>query len=223
MSKVARRMTKIEEETKKRNSRQMNKWRGVLRGEDVGGVQISPPLHSEKAEIRGSWLKRHCQRNEALYLAFSWHCGGLFSCPSLSNEREPEGNSRGDAGSKRTKIVMLCDWDRQREQMQKRLRGWLRKWESSQSNYQTLSIVSLPRATLQGTKCKITLLRADVDNCIRKDSKISDTLLFFRNRPHLICDDYIEYCWTSGMAWQGSSSQQNQHQQFGLATVLKEV
>lgn len=25
---------------------------GVLRGEDVGGVQISPPLHSEKRETR---------------------------------------------------------------------------------------------------------------------------------------------------------------------------
>ena len=29
----------------------------------------------------------------------------------------------------------------------------------------------LPHATLQGTKCKIALLRADVDNYIRKDSK----------------------------------------------------
>lgn len=101
-----------------------------------------------------------------------------FHVPVCQNEREPEGNSRGDTGSKHTKIVMLRDWDREREQMQKRLRGRSTKWESSSSNYQTLSIVSLPRATLQGTKCKITLLRADVDNCIRKDSKISDTLPF---------------------------------------------
>lgn len=66
---------------------------------------------------------------------------------------------------------MLCDWDREREQIQSRLRQISRDWESSSSNYQTLSIVSPPHAALHETNCKITLLHADVDNYMRKDWK----------------------------------------------------
>lgn len=169
VSKEARRMTEIEGEAKKCNSRQMNKWRGVLRGEDVSGVQISPPLRSEKAEIRGSWLKSHCRRKEAPMFSIRLTAPRLiFMSRFCQNEREPEGNGTGGTGSKHTKMAVLRDWDGEREQMQNRLRGRLRERESSSSNYQTLNTVSLPDAALQGTKCKITLLHAHVDNCIRK-------------------------------------------------------
>lgn len=102
---------------------------------------------------------------------------------------------------------MLCDWDREREQIQSRLRQISRECASSSSNYQTLSIVSPPHATLQETKCKITLLHADADNYIRK-TKTRDMPLFFLLRQDLICDDYIEY--TEAAVWLGRkvSSQQ---------------
>lgn len=53
-------------------------------------------------------------------------------------------------------------------------------------------MISLPHTTLQGTKCKITLLQTDVDNYIRKEHKIREMLLLLL-WWHVICDDYIEH------------------------------
>lgn len=44
----------------------------------------------------------------SILLAQHW---AYFHVPVCQNEREPEGNSRGDARSKHTKIVVLCDLD----------------------------------------------------------------------------------------------------------------
>lgn len=47
----------------------------------------------------------------SILLAQRW---AYFHVPVCQNEREPEGNSRGDARSKHTKIVVLCDLDGER-------------------------------------------------------------------------------------------------------------